>query len=368
MRHLLNASATQGLQIQVFRSGSRRPREGSALKGALIAILLLGVMGFTVTVLYGLRQRRTESARRALEEYESASSPSPAPQLPIKMSSLPKIVPASSPAPVANPPKAAPSSEEPLEDERRRERVPVTYTSLTPEAAEVVEARSLLENYLKAASWRERLPFAYQQERAEERMRDFYEQRGQSEPVPGRFLGAGTLSAGESKVLNLRFACASRPEFGLRANFHRGSGGKLLLDWESWVTWSEMPWDELKKERPQKQTLLRAVASESDYYNFEFSENWRWLAVKLRSPDGLHSLTGYVRRDTHLGIAVANLIGVPLPHKFPEETPLPALARSGSKALVTVRVVYPDDARTDHCVRIVDLMADRWVLFPGEER
>jgi hypothetical protein len=32
-----------------------------------------------------------------------------------------------------------------------------------------------------------------------------------------------------------------------------------------------------------------------------------------------------------------------------------------------VRVVFPKDARTDQCVRITDLMADRWVLFPGEE-
>jgi hypothetical protein len=368
MRHLLHVSATQGLRIQVFTSGGRLQHEGGTLKGVLIAILLLGVIGFTVSVLYGLRQRRVESARRVLEEYEAATSPSPAPLLPSRTSSLPKVVRPSSPAAVASPPKASQASEEPPEDERRRERFPVTYTSLKPDAPEVVEARALLENYLKVVSWPERLPFAYQQERAEDRMRDFYEKRGQSEPVPGRFLGAGTLSAGESKMLNLRFACASRPDYGLRANFHRGTGGKLLLDWESWVTWSEMPWDELKKERPQKQTLLRAIASESSYYNFEFSENWRWLAVKLRSPDGLHSLTGYVRRDTHLGIAVANLIGVPLPHKFPEETPLPALARSGSKALVTVRVVYPDDCRTDHCVRIVDLMADRWVLFPGEER
>lgn len=256
----------------------------------------------------------------------------------------------------------------PQDDERRRDRVPVTYSGLKGDEPVTKEAREVMENYFKASSWRERLPWVFQPERAEERMREFYEGRGQSEPVVGALIGAGMLAAGDAKVIHLRFDCASRPDFGLRANFHRNKSGKLLLDWESWVTWSEMSWDQLKKERPQKQTLLRAVASESDYYNFEFSEKWRWLAVKLSSPDGLHSLTGYVRRDTHLGIAVANLIGVPIPHKFPVDTPLPALARSGSKALVTVRVVYPKDARTDHCVRIVDLMADRWVLFPGEEK
>jgi hypothetical protein len=158
----------------------------------------------------------------------------------------------------------------------------------------------------------------------------------------------------------------TRPDAGLRANFHRTHAGKLLLDWESWVAWSEVSWAEFKRERSQREVVMRAVASESSYYNYEFGESWRWLAVKLRSPDGLHSVTGYVERKTALGVALANLIGVPLPHQLTDDAPLPALKLPGSKALVTVRLAFPNQAQSDHCVKIKGMLADRWLLFPGE--
>ena len=112
--------------------------------------------------------------------------------------------------------------------------------------------------------------------------------------------------------------------------------------------------------------LMRAIASESSCYNYEFSENWCWLAVKLRSPDGLNNVTGYVERNSVLGIALANLIGVPLPQNLPDGTPIPALKLPGSKALDTVRLAFPNMAQSDHCVKITELLADRWLLFPKE--
>ena len=88
--------------------------------------------------------------------------------------------------------------------------------------------------------------------------------------------------------------------------------------------------------------------------------------MKLHSPDRLQNVTGYVERKSILGIALANLIGVPLPHKQPDGTPMPALKLPGSKSLVTVRLAFPSNAQSDHCVKITDLLADRWMLFPEE--
>jgi hypothetical protein len=105
---------------------------------------------------------------------------------------------------------------------------------------------------------------------------------------------------------------------------------------------------------------------ESDYYNYEFDDKARFLAVKLRSPDGMHSLTGYVLRKSQLGIAVGNLIGVRLPNPLPPEVPLPPLRLPGAKQAVTLRVGFPPAAQSDHCVMIKEIVADRWMLFPGE--
>ncbi len=246
--------------------------------------------------------------------------------------------------------------------------VSLSFESIQAGDSQVAEAQAVLTKYGQAANWRERLPFVFEPERVEALMQQQYEERKAPDPEHGRLTAAGIITSGTSKVLNLHFACTNRPDAGMRANFHRTRGGRLLLDWESWVAWSEMSWPDFKKERSQREVVMRAIASESSYYNYEFSESWRWLAVKLRSPDGLHNVTGYVERNTVLGIALANLIGVPLPHKLPDGTPMPALNLPRSKATVTVRLAFPNKAQSDHCVKITELLADRWLLFPGEAK
>ncbi len=249
----------------------------------------------------------------------------------------------------------------------RSSNVALSFAALTLDAPEVVEAQAVLAKYLlAAANWRDRLPYVFEPERVEALLQEQYEKRGQPDPEHGRLMAAGVITAGSSKVLNLQFACAARPDAGMRANFHQTRGGKLLLDWESWAAWSERTWPEFKKERSPAEVVMRAVASESDYYNYEFSEKWRWLAVKLRSADGLHTVTGYIQRNTTLGVALANLIGVSIPHNLPGDAPMPALKPPGSKSLVTLRLRFPLNAQSDSCVMITDMLADRWLLFPGE--
>jgi hypothetical protein len=248
----------------------------------------------------------------------------------------------------------------------RSSNVALIFAGLPLEDPQVTEAQAVLAKYLQASNWRDRLPYVFEPERVEALMKEQYEKREQQDPEKGALFAAGIITASTSKVLNLQFACATRPDAGMRANFHRTRSGKLLLDWESWVAWSEKTWPEFKQERSQREVVMRAIASESDYYNYEFAEKWNWLAVKLRSPDGLQNVTGYVERNSVLGIALANLIGVSLPHKLPDGTPMPALKLPGAKSLLTVRLAYPSKAESDHCVYIKDLLADRWLLFPGE--
>jgi hypothetical protein len=235
------------------------------------------------------------------------------------------------------------------------------------DAPEVAEARAALERYLKTTSWKEKLALVFNPERCEPFMREFYEKRAESDPQPGSFLGANQISANASNIIHLDFTCSERPETGLRANFHRNNAGHLLLNWETWTAWGEKRWEDFKQERSSVPVLMRALASESKYYNYEFSDSERWLSVKLRSADNLHSVTGYVERNSKPGIKMAGLIGVRPPNNLPDGTPLFTPRRSGAKSLVTVRLAFPPDAQSDHCVMITSLLADRWILFPGEE-
>lgn len=237
---------------------------------------------------------------------------------------------------------------------------------LVPDSPQVKEAAAALQAYRQASPWQQKQAFLYNPSTIEARLRAFYEERRETDPEPLDLAGATLISAGESKVVLLRYRSPSRPDSVLPAYFHRAASGKLVLDWEAWTGFSEITIPAFKQERPLIPALMRLVAMESDYYNYEFEDKARFLAVKLRSPDGMHSLTGYVLRKSQLGIAVGNLIGVRLPNPLPPEVPLPPLRLPGSKQPVTLRVAFPPTVQSDHCVMITEIVADRWMLFPGE--
>jgi hypothetical protein len=235
----------------------------------------------------------------------------------------------------------------------------ITRTNLGPDDPEVVEARAVLNAYLAAPPWRGKLPHVFRAARCESLMAEFYDERGETEPEPRAFVGAGLITAGDVKVVNLIFSRPDRPDAELWASFHRSAAGKLLLDWEAWTGFGEKSWPDLKKERSTSPVLMRALAEKSDLYNHEFTDAERWLAVKLVSPDGSHSITGYCDRRSGTGIALANLIGGPPSQKV-------SGGISAAPIAVTVRVAFPVAAQSDDCVNITSLLADRWMLLDGE--
>lgn len=250
--------------------------------------------------------------------------------------------------------------------EEQGENLQLITEELSPDSPEVREAVKVLETYRATPSWQSRRPMIYKATQLEPQMRLFYDERHEVDPEPQDLAGGSLISAGESKVVLLRYRSPSRPDSLLPAYFHRSPAGPLLLDWEAWTGFSALTIPAFKKARAVIPATFRVVAMESDYYNYEFIDQARFLAVKLRSPDGLHSLTGYVLRKSQLGIAVGNLIGVRLPNPLPPEVPLPPLRLPGAKQPVTLRVAFPPTAQSDHCVMITEIVADRWMLFPGE--
>jgi hypothetical protein len=234
----------------------------------------------------------------------------------------------------------------------------IVRTTLGPDEPEVVEARAVLHAYLAAPPWRGKLPHVFRAGRCESLMSEFYDKRGETEPEPRAFVGAGLIIAGDSRVVNLNFTSPSRPEPGLWASFHRSAAGKLLLDWEAWTGFGEKSWTDLKKERSTSPVLMRALAEKSDRYDHQFTDAERWLAVKLGSPDGSHSITGYCDRQSGTGIALASLIGGP--------SQKASGGISAAPIAVTVRVAFPVAAQSDDCVNLTSLLADRWMLLDGE--
>lgn len=118
----------------------------------------------------------------------------------------------------------------------------------------------------------------------------------------------------------------------------------LKIDWESWVRWSELPWQEFVSNKPEQDTMFRVLLSEVDYYNFGFTDELKWRSYLLVSADGEQSLYGYVERQSPLD----NRLRLP-----PDITQAP----------YTLKLKFPSneiDSRNQ--VLITEWLADGWVL------
>ncbi len=76
------------------------------------------------------------------------------------------------------------------------------------------------------------------------------------------------------------------------------SQDSILLDWESYVAYSEMSWVELIKKNPEFPVEVRARVKGTHYYSGEFSDEQKWRSVRLLNPNETDILYGYVLRGS----------------------------------------------------------------------
>jgi hypothetical protein len=119
----------------------------------------------------------------------------------------------------------------------------------------------------------------------------------------------------------------------------------LKIDWESWVGWSELPWDKLLEIRPDKPILVRVMLKWVDYYNFGFSDENKWRSYRLLSPEGEHMLYGYAERNSLL-----------------DQRMRPGEQKA--TVAVTLKIHFPDGESTGKQVIIDEYIADGWVVLP----
>ncbi|MGC4016613.1 MAG: hypothetical protein QM755_19150 [Luteolibacter sp.] len=89
-------------------------------------------------------------------------------------------------------------------------------------------------------------------------------------------------------------------DFKNRVMFFQKTDQGWKIDWESWVDWSGMTWEEFLSKKPVTPTPFRVLVTESSYYNFGFTDEKKWRSVRLQSVDGEHQLDGYIDRDSEI--------------------------------------------------------------------
>ena len=190
--------------------------------------------------------------------------------------------------------------------------------ALRSEAALLAEAELLARKFLEATTVEEMLPLVRNPEVAEARMRGFY--------PGGKFEVSGMQSLGSAAGLSVRGKLVSLTvrtrDFEEKALAFLETSQGLKIDWESWVGWSEISWQEFMAAKPTSGHVFRVILAPVDYYNFEFTDDQKWQSYRLDSPDREYSVYGYAEKGTvmnekiHFDGDTKNII-VMLSLKFP---------------------------------------------------
>ncbi len=131
-------------------------------------------------------------------------------------------------------------------------------------------------------------------------------------------------------------------DFQIRMMALREYPEEMRVDWESWVGWSEMSWEDFTGQRPSEPNVFRVYLSPVQYYNFEFADESQWQSYRLMSPDQEHSLYAYVKRGSEDQRIIDSLLNAPITQ-------------------LTLELRFPEDGAVRDQLEIVRVVAEDWI-------
>jgi hypothetical protein len=140
----------------------------------------------------------------------------------------------------------------------------------------------------------EMIPYVRPVDGIREKMTHHY--KGKS-PNESQFKEINFARSSDDATGYLSFECQTQ-DYKIHYGFIKYTKDEILLDWESYVAYSEMTWEELAKKKPTKPFKLRVSANKANFYNDEFAKEKEWQSVALTNPNEEESIYGYVKRGT----------------------------------------------------------------------
>ena len=219
-----------------------------------------------------------------------------------------------------------------------------------------VEALGLWDRYLKAATPDERRKLMVEKPGLTERFVEYYTARKGSDPKPGDKIDDRELAVGQERWRVLSFKSDSRRNGLMSVAFRRDAQGQVRLDWESLVGHSEVAWPEFREKRVTEPRLFRGYVIQDDYFNFEFADEKKYLSFRVFSPEGTWALSGFCEKDSAEGRLLTKLFAA-------LNEPKPTADPGSVKHLpVALRLAFPENAQSDHCVWIREIVGGQWFL------
>lgn len=160
--------------------------------------------------------------------------------------------------------------------------------------AQVAQVEEFLTGFFQAKTVDDILPYVRPVENIKAKMIKFY--NGQSiSQSPFKELNFAMNTPDFPGYLSVRM---QTEDYNNHDAILKYSKDEILLDWESFVGYSDMSWAELAKNKPTDAVRVRVTAKLAHYYNDEFTDEAKWQAVSLSNPNEKDAIYGYVQRGS----------------------------------------------------------------------
>jgi hypothetical protein len=206
--------------------------------------------------------------------------------------------------------------------------------------ADFEASTQVMRTFFAAQAPVDMLPVIRDRERVRPMIDAYYRAHPFQPPIVRRLPLRGDLFAYKSVVLGT----VSLDDFEDHIVAVEKTPAGYFVDWESYVGWCEVPWDDLAKVKPLRPVLLRAHVKSDDYFNRGYADSLRFACFRLSTLRGDQHVYGYVERSTALF------------------TQLQSRTRLNPVVLAVVKVRYLTKSVPDDQVEITELVEDGWVL------
>lgn len=127
-----------------------------------------------------------------------------------------------------------------------------------------------------------------------------------------------------------------------------GESGEPLIDWETFVCYQPMPWDDFARKRPIGASLdFRVYLEKDNFYNYEFADAGRWVCFRLTALDSEETVFGYAEMESETAQVL-----------------LRQLERHGTdRVSLLLRLTIPEGIQSRNGVVIEKLLCPRWLYL-----
>lgn len=205
--------------------------------------------------------------------------------------------------------------------------------------AELVVVIEAVGNFLNAGDVDEMLKYVRERPRVGKQVRNYYS-AGLFRSTKFRKIG---ISGGLQLKGSLVTVTVELEDFSERPIALERTADGYLVDWESWVGWGELSWDEFQTTRSTRPTLMRVSVINVEYYNFAFSDDRKWQSYRLEDASGERSFFGYAPKGS---LQASRMI---------------AVGKEDESRSMIVRLRYPEKAMRRDQVIIDEVIAHGWI-------